>query len=377
VRFEVTRVLDSIQRRLCTDPTVARAVVDLVPIIRARELDDGRVVNLVRLGLVIDALGQSLNDPGARVYVVMDRALLSDLELTSNEKMVLRRWSDDGLVDTLAEVDDRVLEVAAFTGLPVISRDDFARFVPRHPWIAGTPQRFLRPVPGVGGAALMTRPGPANGPAEPQFDQPTLAILSRYWRCQQPGCVAFGTPGPAAPPPRIRGGRPFCTRHDEQLVDAGPRQQTVPVAIWIGGAERGRFAVPADRPVVVGRAPDDPQGVRLGEFLDDEAVQWVSRSHVRLELVNGALTVTDTSTNGTVVHAQGGPDGATNRVTLSRGQQYSMGDWDAVELHEGVALTRADRPRPAGPSDEAPVMAEAPTVAIRLPNGPNGGDQPG
>lgn len=373
MRFEVTRVLDSIQRRLCTDPTVARAVVDLAPIVRARELDDGRVANLVRLGLVIDALGQSLNDPSARVYLVVDRALLSDLELTSNEKMVLRRWSDDGLVDTLAEVDDRVLEVAAFTGLPVISRDDYAQFVPRHPWIAGAPQRFLRPVPGVGGAALMTRPGQPNGPAEPQFDQATLAILSRYWRCPQPDCVAFGAPGPAAPPPRVRSGRPFCTRHDEQLVDAGPRQLTVPVAIWIGGAERGRFPVAADRPVVVGRAPDDPQGIRLGELLDDEAVHWVSRSHVRLELANGALTVTDTSTNGTVVHARGGPDGAASQITLNRGEQRVLGEWDIIELHEGVALSRADRPRPAAPSDEAPVMAEAPTVAIRLPNGEQSG----
>jgi len=361
MRFEVTRVLDSIQRRLSTDPTVARAVIDLAPITRQRELDDGRVASLLRLGMVIDALGQMMSDPSVRVYVVVDRALLSDLELTSNEKMVLRRWSDDGLAETLADVDDRVLEVAAYTGLPVVSRDDYARFSNR-PWLAGA--QLLVPVPGTGGAVLMPRQAPAG---QPQFDQTTQAILGRYWHCAQPGCVAFGRPGPGQMPPRIRGGRPVCTRHDQQLVDAGPRQQTVPMAIWVAGAERGRFAVAADRPVPVGRAPE--QGVRLGEFLDDEAAQWVSRSHVMVELVNGALMVTDTSTNGTVIHAYSGPESAATEVRLSRGQQHVLGDWDTISLHEGVVLARADRPRPAAPAEEAPVMAEAPTMAIRLPDG--------
>ncbi|MGA8115790.1 MAG: FHA domain-containing protein, partial [Actinocatenispora sp.] len=179
MRFEVTRVLDSIERRLCTDPTVARAVVDLSPIVRQKELDGGRTASLLRLGLVIDALGQSLSDQGAKVYVVLDRALLADLELSSNEKMTLRRWSDDGLVDTLEEVDDRVLEVAACTGLPVISRDDFARFANRHPWLTGAPERFLIPVPGMGGAVLMSRPSPGGQQsAQPVLDAATRAVLA-------------------------------------------------------------------------------------------------------------------------------------------------------------------------------------------------------
>jgi hypothetical protein len=56
-------------------------------------------------------------------------------------------------------------------------------------------------------------------------------------------------------------------------------------------------------------------------------------------------------------------------VTLTRGQPYVLGEWDTVELHDGVVVARADRP-PAGPPPvNAPgsVLADAPTVALRLP----------
>lgn len=364
MRFEVSRALDSIERRLTTDPGLARAIVDLAPIVRMRELDGGRPAFLLRLGMVIDALGQSLGDAGIRVYVVADRALTSDLELTSNEKMVLRRWSDDGVVESLGDVDDRVLELAAYTGLPVISRDDFARFAQRHPWAQAAP--FLIPVAGVGGAALMTRPN-AQPQARPSLDPATQGILGRYWRCGEPGCVLFGTPGPAQPPPRIRQGRAVCPRHDVPMQDGGPRLASVQVTIWVGGEDRGHFAVSAGTPVVVGRSPDGPGGIRLGELLDDEAVQWVSRNHVRLDLSGTTLAVTDTSTNGTVIRTRSGPDVAPGEVTLERGQQYVLDEWDIVELHDGVVLCRTDRqPQRSAPTD-APVMAEAPTMAIRLP----------
>jgi hypothetical protein len=362
VRFEVTRVLDSIERRLSTDPAAARAIVDLASIVRLTELDGGRPVSLLRLGLVIDALSTHLNDRAARIYLVVDRALISDLELTSNEKMTLRRWSDDGLIEALPEVDDRVLELAALTGLPVVGRDDYARFGQRHPWIAGAPDMFLAPVAGPSGPQLVSRqPAPGQPPTRPQADQATAAILGRYWRCPESGCAGFNLTGANQPPPRIRGGRPVCPRHDQPLTDAGPRQASVPMLILVGGAERGRFTVTGERPVLIGRNPDDPQGVRLGEWLDDEAVQWVSRTHAQLELQGTALVLTDTSTNGTVVQAAGG------RLRLSRGERRQLDGNDVIELHRGVELCRADRRPAQSQDDEVPIMAEAPTIAIKLP----------
>lgn len=362
MRFEVTRVLDAIERRLSTDPAVARAIVDLATIVRLTELDGGRPVSLVRLGLVIDALGTHLNDRSAKIYLVVDRALMSDLELTSNEKMTLRRWSDDGLCEALPEVDDRVLELAALTGLPVVSRDDYARFAQRHGWLAGAPDMFLAPVAGPAGPQLASRQlPPGQAPVRAQLDQTTVAILGRYWRCPEQGCASFNLTGANQPPPRIRGGRPVCPRHDQPLTDAGPRQVQVPMLILIGGAERGRFTVTGERPVLVGRNPDDPQGVRLGEWLDDEAVQWVSRNHAQLELQGTALVLTDTSTNGTVVQTVAGP------MRLSRGERRQLGANDVVELHRGVELCRADRRPAQSRDDEMPVMVDAPTIAIKIP----------
>src|SRR5215475_9172940 len=93
--------MDAIERRLSIDPAVAAAVVDLTEMTRLADLDAGRPASLLRLGVVVDSLGQRLGDSAASIYVVADRALMSDTDLTSNERMVIRRWSDDGLIEVL------------------------------------------------------------------------------------------------------------------------------------------------------------------------------------------------------------------------------------------------------------------------------------
>jgi hypothetical protein len=88
---------------------------------------------------------------------------------------------------------------------------------------------------------------------------------------------------------------------------------------------------------------------------------------VRLDLRDGRLTVTDMSTNGTVVVVRTGPAAQPREVALTAGQSHALGEWDAVRLHDGVELRRADRP-PAGAAVPVPgsVMSDAPTVALRL-----------
>ena len=73
MRFEVSRVLDAIERRLSIDPVVAAAVVDLNEIMHLDDLDGGRPANLLRLGLIVDALGQRLGDSAAALYAVAER----------------------------------------------------------------------------------------------------------------------------------------------------------------------------------------------------------------------------------------------------------------------------------------------------------------
>jgi hypothetical protein len=197
-------------------------------------------------------------------------------------------------------------------------------------------------------------------------------------------CPSFGaTGGPFAgghlsssaradggqPPPHLApGGVPVCPRHEERLLDAGPRPPAVPMAARVGGVVVERFVVSAGRPVIVGRSPDDRDGVVLGPYLDEKAARWVSRTHLRLELHGEELAVTDLSTNGTVVLSRTGPGSGARPVGLPRERPQTLGEWDLIQLHQGVEVGRADRSGgPAAPGQPESVMGEAPTIAMRLP----------
>jgi len=340
VRFEVSKVLDAIEGRLSTDPVVARGVVDLAEVLRYTDLDAGRPASLLRLGQVVDALGRHLGEEGVAVYVVVDRSVLSDSDLTSNERMAIRRWADDGLVEVLPSAGDRVFEVAELTGLPVLTRRE-----------AG---RWLAPVPGGGGAVLV-----GTAAASPTSNHPALA---RIWQCPEPECALFGAQRQSAqPPPRMRSGVPSCPRHEQRLADRGPRPPSVALVVRVDGIVRQRFAVGAERPVVVGREPAEPSAVRLGPWLNGESARRISRSHLRVVVTRAGLEVTDMSTNGTVLRT------AAELIRLSRGETRLIGDNDVVVLHDGVELARPGRWRSGGVADPRSVMSDAPTVAIRMP----------
>jgi hypothetical protein len=404
VRFGVSHVLDAIERRISTDPTAAGGVVDLSEVVRMADLDGGRPAHLLRLGLVIDALARHMSDGGVAVYAVADRALLSDTDLTANERMVIRRWSDDGKVEVLrsggppgargpagaagrggsaatsrggsaapatgSPAGKRIREVAALTGLPLLTRQ-----------AGGYPGLTYAPVPSASGPSLATRKiGP--GPAAP------AAVMGRRWRCPEPSCASFGAPGSrepdpfgprsdepeehpepgSQPPPQIVNGVPHCPRHGAPLRDTGPAPRAVTLVVRVKGVAWHRFVVTEAAPVAVGRSPEEPDGVGIGLTLDERGLRWVSRSHVRFELRGTTLRVTDTSTNGTSVLMRAGPAEAVRRSKLTRSEGTTLGEWDTVELYEGVELGRADRmagPVPGAPTN--PVMAEAPTQSIRLP----------
>jgi FHA domain len=298
------------------------------------------------------------------VYPVATRGLLSDTDLTSNERMVIRRWSDDGLVEVIpAEVPalSRACEVAALIGQPVITRAPL-------PGYSGV--RFA-PVAAPGGVAL---DGGGVGTTPPRHP-----VFNRRWECPLTDCPSFGdTAGPFAggaaraggqPPPHLAsGGVPVCPRHGERLIDAGPRPAAIAMVARVGGVVRERFVVTEGRPVAVGRSPEDRDGVVLGPYLDDQAVRWVSRNHLRLELRDKELLVTDVSTNGTVILGRSGPRDAPRPTGLSHDRAYPLGDWDLIQLHQGVEVSRADRPGgPAGRAQPESVMGDAPTMSIRLP----------
>jgi hypothetical protein len=397
VRFEVSRVLDTIEQRLTTDATLAQAVVDVAEIARFVELDGGRGINLLRIGMVIDALGRYLHDGGALLYPVVGRELLGDGELTSKERMVLGRWADDGLIEVTPQVTDRIFEVAELAGVAVIARRNPVEAAGRYPWLRDVPHRALTLRP-LGGGALLSdgtgstgavvltpsgdvRPDPEGGssqrrgawvPVRPPVPNGLgAALLARTWRCGEFSCPAFGDERRIGQPvPRMRSGVPLCPRHDQPLKDMGARPPQVALSVAIDGLGRRHFALTHGRPVVVGRSPDDPTDVQIGQWLEGAAKSWISRNHVRLELRERAVTVIDISTNGTTVLTRSGVDATPERSRLVRNEPRLLGEWDTVELYTGVEVCRSAPPLPddAAPDVEpTSVLADAPTVAMRLP----------
>ncbi|AGZ45830.1 FHA domain-containing protein [Actinoplanes friuliensis] len=377
MRFEVSKVLDAIEARLTTDPALARAVVDLSEIVRYADLDGGRPASMLRLGLVIDALGRHVSEENVPVYAVVPRGLLSDADLTSNERMVVRRWADDGVVEVVPQLDDRVLEAAELLGLPVLTRTRAEQFRDRRPWVE-EPGRLLAAVPGAGGPVLVARIGRGEIPAVGEPSPMGQKLLARVWSCPEPNCNAFGSGGDpdspfsdmrkftapvAQPPPSLRSGAPTCPRHGSRLKDAGPRPEVEVLSVRIDGVVRQRFVVSTDKPVVVGRAPEGG-GVMLGQWLTDDARKWISRGHVRLALHNGELTAQDVSTNGTGIRPGGSTDDD-DRVTLNRDETRVLAGNDVVELYGGVNVGRAKLWATGGVTQPSSVMAEAPTMAIR------------
>jgi hypothetical protein len=345
VRFEVTRALDAIERRIFTDPLRTGGIVDVAEIIRLVDLDGGKPISLMRLGMVIDGLAKLFGDGGAALYPVAGRSLLSDAELTSNERMVLRRWSDDGLLEILPQgvpTMARAAEISGLTAQPVVTRSQLRGYV-------------LRPA-AEGGGAMLLPAGP--GPSSPPNSHPAM---SRLWRCAVPDCPSFGRPGVSQSPPQLaQGGVPTCPRHGERLTDAGARPPVVMLVARVDGLVRHRFGVIAGSPVIVGRNPDERGGVVLGPYLDERAAGWISRKHLRLELHGDGIYATDLSTNGTVAVA------GSTRNRLPQGQPYRLGDRESLELHDGVEITRYGAVAAPGAAPRS-VMTEAPTVAIRLP----------
>jgi hypothetical protein len=332
---------------------------------------------MLRLGQVVDALGRHVAEENVPVYAVVPRALLSDPDLTSNERMVVRRWADDGVVEVVPEMEDRVLEVAELIGLPVLTRSRAEQFRDRRPWV-DEPGRLLAAVPGAGGPVLVARVGRGEVPAVGEPSPMGLRLLARVWKCPESNCSSFGggdsdspfadmrkvTSPVAQPPPTLRSAVPTCPRHGLPLSDAGPRPAVEVLSVRIDDVLRRRFVVAAGQPIVVGRAPEEKDGVMLGQWLSDDARKWISRGHARFALTGDDLTVQDVSTNGTGIRP-GGSDDDDLRVTLARDETRVLGPTDVVELYAGVNVGRARMWATGGVSQPASVMAEAPTMAIR------------
>jgi hypothetical protein len=362
MRFEVTNVLDAIERHLTTEAALAQVAVDLGEIAWFEALDGGRPVNLLRTGLMVDALARHFGEEAIRLYPVAARDLLTDADLTSKERMVLGRWSGDGLIEVVPNGAERVLEVGDITGMPIAVCHDPSGAEHRYPWLRG--DRVLRLAPGDGGAQIH---GGHPGPAQPG---PGGGLLGRVWRCQRRECAIFGERRSMDQAvPHMRAGVPSCPRHGEPLGNLGSRPPSVTMALTVDGVVRERFVLHSGRPVMVGRAPDHPAGIIIGNFMSGEDLQMISRNHLQFELRDEVVVVSDVSTNGTVVRSRSSPYSAAEEIHLAGGPPHPLKPWDTVEPHDRVVLGRADR-MPTGSGyggSGGSVMGDAPTISLGPP----------
>jgi len=159
-------------------------------------------------------------------------------------------------------------------------------------------------------------------------------------------------------------GVPVCPRHGEPVSEVGPRPKAYPVSIVVDDLPRRRIVVREGKPVEVGRAEEDPRVVSVAPWLHEAAASWISPVHVRLEVRDGDLVVTDLSENGTVVWQRTAPDdrGATRNL---RRAAHRLGEWDTVELYTGIELARGDRRLVTvlGRDEPGSVLVDAPTAA--------------
>ncbi|MGW5352673.1 FHA domain-containing protein [Streptomyces sp. NPDC004031] len=349
------------ERRLTLDTSAAEYVIDVANVVREPALGGERAADLGRLAGLLDALAGFARDPAVQVYAITDRSLLTDGRLTTAERQDLNRWYADGMLEVLPRADDRILELADALGLRVVSADNFLDFHRAYPWIPGDRDRFLRPVllpDGRIGVRPRVMPVPEEWQVSRKEEEGLLlragvvrrwehsaahrAVLSREWRCPEPGCPLFGSadrPGTALP--RRRKDRVLCPTHGLPLTDTGPRRPRAQVKVVMDGTVRGRFMVTEGDPVTVGRAPAGG-GVALGAWIDDAAVDSVSRSHVVLTYDGRTLSVLDErSANGTRVRRR--LPGNDTQEPLPHGVVRALRRGESVVLHERLELLPSGR----------------------------------
>jgi hypothetical protein len=349
------------EHRLTLDSSAAEYVIDVANVVREPALGGERAADLTRLAGLLDALAVFARDPAVQVYAITDRSLLTDGRLTAAERQRLESWYQDGLLEVLPRADDRILELAVALGLRVVSSDNFLDFHRAYPWIAGNRDTFLRPVlqpDGLIGVRPRIMPVPQDWQVSRKEEEGLLlqsgvvrrwerspshrTVLSRDWRCPEPGCPLFGSadrPGTALP--RRRKDRVLCPTHGVQLADAGPRRPRAQVKVVMDGTVRGRFMVEEGDPLAVGRAPAGG-GVALGAWIDDSAVESVSRTHVVLTYDGTALSVLDErSANGTRVRRR--IPGGDTMVPLDHGVVRRLRRGDSVVLHDRLELLPSGR----------------------------------
>jgi hypothetical protein len=338
---------------LVNDPNYADALVDMSNVVRNTQLGGRGPANLVRLERVGAALADLYGTTVIAMFGVADDNLLtrSDLFLDPRQRRTLRDWADSGLILTDGKADLPLLKIAEETGLPIITGDRFVGHRREFPWLNDSDDAVLAPQADCYGHVSLKH---VELQRKDEWEESISAerdllvqqgvsrhpeLLGRYWGCPEPRCARHDPVAAAfVLLPLARGNRPVCEQHGLDMIDLGPRPRAAQLKIMRGGREQARFTVTQHEPVTVGRSPD---GVDLSPFLDEAALDYVSRRHLHFELGPERLTVTDESTNGSTLILRDG-----TRLRL-HGTTRSFTVGDRLQVSAGLEIIRSGRRYPS------------------------------
>ncbi|MFE2275892.1 FHA domain-containing protein [Streptomyces sp. NPDC059454] len=374
------------EHHLAASAERADYLVELSNVVRDTSIGRRGPRSLRRLGLVLRALMELTGDPDVSVYLVADTSLLGGHREFGDRAEVrrLRGWVADGLVEEVDDADERVLELARMTSLPVVTGDQYVDHRVEHPWIQGNTWQFLRPEArpdgsvalvamdmGVRSAAEISRRMELSalkkqgllGPSR----TPLAEVIMRTWRCPELRCTLYDIrKGERILLPRMRRGVPTCELHGTPLVDEGPRLGTTQLKAVIDGTCVARYTLDEGSEAHIGRLPGQA-GIALHSLLSPQVAQQVSRRHVAVSARSGAVLIRDVSTYGTRMRRAGrhGAFGPWEKLPPGTDRPFRPGD--EVELASGVVLTRSGRRFPAELADawraEAARSPVSPTAA--------------
>ncbi len=343
---------------LTHDVNAADYIVDLSNVLRNSRLGGDHAVDVGRLAVAYRPLTIMDGSEDLLWYLVADRSLLSEglFGPDLDGLRTLREWRDRGLLEVVGEADERILELSTLTGIRILSNDLFRGWRGQFTWLQGNSDRVVKLISTDGGLEARRSELAHLSTAETSKFQerdelkykglltgdrrrPRFDVMDRLWSCPAAGCHDYDGLGRSVMPPRVRDDVVMCERHRQRLTDAGPRPLTVPLKIVVDGACARRFALPADEPVTVGRAPG-PGGIDLTAWLGAEvATSSLSRVHVRLRLAGERLLARDLSSYGTGLRRTG----TSRNELLERDVDYVLRSGDVLVLSRRVTIVRSGR----------------------------------
>jgi hypothetical protein len=359
---------------LTSDPSEADALLDMSNVLRNTSLGGDGPADLSRLTRTGQALAALYGAKTIAMFGVADRSLLAQpgLFLDPRQRHDLRSWAEAGLILVTAKADIPLLQIAAETGLPVITSDRFVGHRREFPWLDGSDDAVLEPqADGYGRVVLRHVKLNRHVDWEMSMSEERdllvqqglsrrVEALGRYWGCPDARCPRHKPKNSAfILLPVANGDRLVCDQHGLEMVDLGPRPRVAQLKIMFNGLERRRLTVAQDVPLMIGRSPGPAD---LSSFLDETTRRRVSRTHLRFDLDADRLTVTDLSLNGTVLILRDG-----TRVDLRRAM-HSFTVGDRVQIQPSLEIIRSGRRYPAelpiGRAPQRPSEPPASTIGM-------------